>query len=79
MERNENAIRVEDVSTRFVDYDIKTPENDLTLNDQIFVLETSLTVNLEEIEKIKAKNKEIKKILKDLVKMQESIGRVFGE
>ena len=79
MERNENAIRVENVSTRFVDYDIKTPENDLTLNDQIFVLETSLTVNLEEIEKIKAKNKEIKKILKDLVKMQESIGRVFGE
>lgn len=79
MERNENAIRVEDVSTRFVDYDIKTPENNLTLNDQIFVLETSLAVNLEEIEKIKAKNKEIKKILKDLVKMQESIGRVFGE
>lgn len=79
MERNETAIRVEDVSTRFVDYEIKTPENDLTLNDQIFVLETSLAINLEEIEKIKAKNKEIKKILKDLVKMQESIGRVFGE
>lgn len=79
MEGNETAIRVKDVNTRFVDYDIKTPGNDLTLNDQIFVLETSLAINLEEIEEIKAKNKEIKKILKDLVKMQESIGRVFGE